>query len=265
MTPSPRDPAVQADAQFGRAAPALGWVPAPRYLLRRAMILEWMAARPAGRILEIGAGPGALLADLAERGFTADAVETSARARELASRLLQDLPAIRMHADLPPSDARYDLLFAFEVLEHIADARAALARWVTYLLPGARVMLSVPAYADRWTATDTWAGHVRRYDRDDFVALVQSCGLRVLRCRHYGFPLTDLMEPINARRHARLLASASQGVVGTSASGVERGAETRLWPWMRSLPGRAALRSAIALQRRFPHRGNGLLLEAEMP
>lgn len=265
MTPSPGDADILTDPQFGRAAPALGWVPAPRYLLRRAMILEWMAARPAGRILEIGAGPGTLLADLAERGFTADAVETSARARELGSRMLQDLPGIRMHAELPPCDARYDLLFAFEVLEHIADAGAALTSWVTYLRPGARVMLSVPAYANRWTATDTWAGHVRRYDRDDLVALAESSGLRVLRCRHYGFPLADLMEPINARRHARMLASASQGVVGTSASGVERGAETRLWPWMCSLSGRAALRTAIGLQRHFPRRGNGLLLEGEMP
>lgn len=257
--------AVTVDADFGRAAPSLGWVPAPRYLLRRAMVLEWMSTRAPGRILEVGAGAATLLADLAPRGFTAEAVETSPRARVLGGRLLHDLPQIHISGQMPAADERFDYLFAFEVLEHIEGAVSALTDWVAYVRSGGRVFLSVPAYARRWTATDTWAGHVRRYDREDLVALAEAAGLRVVQCRHYGYPLADLLEPLNARRHARVLAAGVARDVGTAASGVARSAETRAWPLLSSWAGRLAMRAAIAAQRRFPERGNGLLLEAEKP
>lgn len=252
---------VETDREFGRAMPALGWVPAPRFLLRRAVVLEALRDATPGKILEIGSGAGSLLADLAARGFSADAVETSDAARGLATRMLADCPTVQVHATIPAHGGPYDFLFAFEVLEHIEDDRAALAEWVRQLRPGARVLLSVPAYAKKWTATDTWAGHFRRYDRADLVRLAESVGIDVCRCLHYGFPLADAIEPINAWVHARALRRQATRETRTAESGVRRSAETRLYPLMRSWPGRLAMRSGIALQRRFPGVGNGLLLD----
>lgn len=261
------DPAVVEDAEYGRALPSLGWVPAPRFLLRRAEVLHLLRGAVPGRVLEVGAGAGSLLADLAPRGFTAVAVETSPVARELATRILADYPDVCVAADLPPDAPVFDYLMAFEVLEHLADDRGALREWLRRLRPGGRVLLSVPAYSQRWTSTDIWAGHVRRYDRSDLIALAEEVGLRVSSCRHYGFPLADIIEPINALGHARRLRVELTRDERSARSGVQRNTETLLYPLLRSWPGRLCLRSAIRLQRVFAGTrfGNGLLIDAELP
>ena len=89
-----RDPAITEDRDFGRAAVALGWVPAPRFLLRRDTVLRRMRALPRGRVLEVGCGAGSLLADLAALGFECTAVETADAARALAARMVADHPGI---------------------------------------------------------------------------------------------------------------------------------------------------------------------------
>jgi SAM-dependent methyltransferase len=271
-------------------------VPAPRFLLRRAVILESLIRLPRGRLLEIGSGAGSLLADLHKAGFTCEAVETSEEARALSAKLLADLSKIVVHPELPKGeDGKFDLLFSFEVLEHIADDAAALRDWMRLLRPGGRVLLSVPAHAKKWTATDIWAGHVRRYDRADFVRLAESAGIRVERCDNYGFPLANIIEPINAWAHRRELAKRAATVTAVAApggdplaapdaaapvgdapasaatardqrsaeSGVRRSMETRLYPLITSLPGRLAMRAAIRAQRWFvdSELGNGFLLE----
>ena len=50
------------DSFLGPAAPDLGWVPAPRYLMRRARILRQLSTIPTGRLLEVGPGAGMILA-----------------------------------------------------------------------------------------------------------------------------------------------------------------------------------------------------------
>jgi len=272
-----RDAQVTDDADYGRTAPALGWVPAPRYLLRRDAVLRIVRTLPAGRVLEFGAGAGTLLADLHALGHRCVAVEQSEDARRLAGRMIADLP-ISVH-DAPQTgwQEQFDLVLAFEVLEHIEDDTAALRDWMAFLKQGGRLLLSVPAHAKRWTARDTWAGHFRRYDRADFVALAERCGARVVRCDNYAFPLGNLVEPISAWVYSRKLSPAERRgrvrdtgaarIAGTEQSGVERSAETRLYGLLTSLPGRLAMRAAMRVQRSFvsTELGNGFVLEAVKP
>lgn len=264
---SETDPAVTIDPELGRAMPSLGWVPAPRFLLRRAEVLRVIGDASPGRVLEVGAGAGSLFADIAMRGFSGVAVETSEAARALATRMLADQQSVEVTDELPPAEPTFDYLMAFEVLEHITDAKAMLQEWLKRLRPGGRVLLSVPAYAKRWTSTDTWAGHVRRYDRRDLIALAERVGLTVRSCTHYGFPLADAIEPINAAVRARRLKHHLSRDERSAESGIQRSVETRLFPLIRSWPGRLGLRAAVVMQRWFANAnlGNGLLLDAELP
>ena len=256
--------------RFGPALPAMNWVPAPRYLMRRDILLGLFAARPPGSILEIGCGSGALLAELARQGFAGLGIEQSPSALHLARALAQDAPGFRIAGDLVGvRPASHDYVAAFEVLEHIEDDRRALSEWTSYLRPGGEVLVSVPAHPDRWNPADVWAGHFRRYSRQDIADLAAAAGLKVQSIQCYGYPFATLMEHLAAPVYARELRRvAGEGKAErTGASGSDRRLLTRLWPVYSRFPVRQMMQGVLALQRRSlgSERGIGYILVARKP
>lgn len=265
------NPLVQ-DALLGPAAPELGWVPAPRYLLRRRRILRQLRDVPPGDVVEIGSGAGMLLQELAERGHHCHALETSAQARTLIRALCEKSGyPIEVHQTAPQDwTGRFPLVMAFEVLEHIEDDRAALRQWASWLAPGGTLLISVPAHPRQWNAADVWAGHFRRYRRGELVGLVEAAGLRLEHIECFGFPLGNLTERVQAHGVARAFRqSGDQGrrQDNNDRSGIERGHVLRWYPLLRSVPGKAALHTAFVLQAMFNRLplGNGYLLRATRP
>lgn len=259
------------DALLGPVATELGWVPAPRYLMRRARIQQLMRDIPPGRLLEVGPGAGAMLLEHSARGFQCEALELSTEARELAqSMLANSATPIPIHAS-PQTDwgQRFDVICAFEVLEHIEADGAALAQWMSWLKPGGHLLLSVPAHMKLWTARDEWAGHVRRYEREPLIALFGPTGLQVEAFECYGYPLTNLSEwvssPIFARNIRRDGASADEDRRNNNdRSGIDRSPDMKLFPLVHSLPGKLALRTFFAIQTAFLRTdlGSGYLVKA---
>ncbi|MBN2105973.1 MAG: class I SAM-dependent methyltransferase [Deltaproteobacteria bacterium] len=239
---------------YGISAPERGWVPAPRYLLRRDRVLRLLAGLPAGRLLEIGCGSGALLYDMARSGFHVSGLEQSAEARDLALYINRETRGLQIF-ETPEKDwgSAFDHVLSFEVLEHIEDDAAALQQWHSWLKPGGHLLLSVPAHRSRWSASDEWAGHCRRYERQGLLDLLRDCGFspQVVQC--YGFPLSNLIDPFRAIYHGRRL---RRSVMRDRAdcslrSGIERSLETKLYPLEASLPGTLCMQFFFALQKLF--------------
>lgn len=112
---------------FGRASPGMGWVPAPRYVLRRYRILRALDSIPRGKLLEIGCGAGALLVDASGLGFECSALEISEGALEVARYMMGDLRGVEIRQTPDHSwPSKFDVLAAFEVLEHVEDDYAVL-------------------------------------------------------------------------------------------------------------------------------------------
>lgn len=255
---------------LGPAFPEEGWVPAPRYLMRRARILDMLRDVSPGRVLEVGPGAATLLMEMAAKGFRCEGLEPSQEARQLAARLLarSGLP-VELHAEpLPGWAGAFDALFAFDVLEHIEDDHGALRQWRSWLKPGGTLLLSVPARQALWTAGDDWAGHFRRYEWGALASLLDEAGFDVRRFECYGFPLTNLSERLSARAYRDTMRRGEAAVqtrqLNNDRSGVDRRPVLRLYPLLASLPGRLALRTAMAVQERFLHRdwGSGYVLAA---
>jgi SAM-dependent methyltransferase len=147
-------------------------------------------------VLEIGAGGGAMGARLAERfdyvGLEPDP-DSFATAREriaapgLGRVLNGDLSALE-------ADETFDLVCAFEVLEHIEDDVEALTQWRERVRPGGWLLLSVPAYQRRFGPADVRVGHFRRYDPLDMRTLLLSTGFVDPVIAMYGFPLGYALE-----------------------------------------------------------------------
>jgi len=90
----------------------------------------------------------------------------------------------------------FDVITAFEVLEHIPDDHEAIRQWTARLKPGGTLLLSVPAHMSKWGASDVEVGHVRRYERSGLLELLAANGVEVRDARIYGYPLTLVLDPL---------------------------------------------------------------------
>jgi SAM-dependent methyltransferase len=82
---------------------------------------------------------------------------------------------------LPFADASFDVVGAFDVLEHCEPEDVALRELARVLSPGGRLLLSVPAYKWAWSDFDDANGHHRRYTRRRAERAVRAAGLEVVR------------------------------------------------------------------------------------
>jgi SAM-dependent methyltransferase len=234
---------------YGVVAPELGWVPSPRFLLRRARILRLLSGRSLGRIVEIGCGSGALLHELAALSVEAVGVETSEHARTLAESITrQGRGRQRILAEHDPDwGGDWDLVCAFDVLEHIEHDDAALEQWSRWLRQGGKICVSVPAHQSRWGAGDEWAGHWRRYDRKTLLAMLSAHRFTVEHLECYGFPLGNLTERYGERFYRRALEVRDRSISKAEASagsGVDRAYYVRKFRFLDSWVGRRAFQLA---------------------
>lgn len=85
---------------------------------------------------------------------------------------------------LPFADGAFDVVAAFDVIEHCEPESAALAELHRVIRPGGHLMMTVPAYDWAWTRHDEDNGHHRRYTRGRARRAVERSGLVVLRSTH---------------------------------------------------------------------------------
>ena len=133
------------------------------------------------RILEVGCGSGNVLRILhklaADRGQV-EGLELSPQAAD-AARARTGLSVTNGYlSDLDPH-AKYDLIAAFDVLEHIADEAQVLGQMQQRLLPGGRLILTVPAHQTLWSPFDIASGHERRYSMRTLSRALRASGFRV--------------------------------------------------------------------------------------
>lgn len=134
------------------------------------------------RILEIGTGLGAMGTRIADRypyvGIELDPTSYETARRNMTAAKFGEV----RHGDLSAiGDEKFDLICAFEVLEHIEDDISALQGWANALAPSGHLLLSVPAHMDQFGPLDELAGHFRRYDRETLTKCLIAAGWEPLR------------------------------------------------------------------------------------
>lgn len=118
---------------------------------------------------------------------------------------------------LPFRDAAFDVVCAFDVVEHCEPERLALRELARVLAPGGRMLLSVPAYQWAWTDHDVRAGHYRRYTRGRLLGAVRAAGLQPRRSTYAFtavFPLFVAERVLRRVRQRR--GAAAQGLTPVS-------------------------------------------------
>ena len=166
------------------------------YRARRQIIADLIRreARPPvdAQVLEIGCGTGHNLAMLAGFGHV-EGLELDAEARAISEKRLgrkvmsSPLPEL---SEVP--DCHYDLIGAFDVIEHIDDDRAALSSIAAKLKPAGKFVMTVPAHQWMWSAHDAVNHHKRRYSKAGLKALINASPMKLDKIGYFNsllFPL----------------------------------------------------------------------------
>src|SRR5215212_1832243 len=132
------------------------------------------------RILDVGCGTGANLLMLSKYG-DAEGVDVSEDA--LAFCRERGLESVKLGAaeELPYDDGTFDLVTAFDVVEHMDDDLAGLREMRRVLRPGGRVLLFVPTFMFLWGVQDDVSNHRRRYRLPELRSVLEQAGFEIER------------------------------------------------------------------------------------
>jgi SAM-dependent methyltransferase len=84
---------------------------------------------------------------------------------------------------------RFDLIFLWDVIEHVPDEDGFLQAVMFHLAPGGNLIVNVPAGEWAFSAYDRAAGHFRRYSAHSLQETAKRSGLDITRWSYWGLPL----------------------------------------------------------------------------
>lgn len=173
-----------------------------------------------GKVLDVGCGTGFFLEGLAAGAESLMQGEGPAiegwglDAEPLAVSMCRERGLTQVHqgsaSDLSAvAEQRFDLIFMFDVLEHLDDDQQALREAARLLAPGGRIVVTVPAFRFLWSKHDDVSMHKRRYTRPELAAAFRGAGLPLAKHTYFNAYLFPLAL---ARRIGRRVTGTDDGV-----------------------------------------------------
>jgi SAM-dependent methyltransferase len=197
--------------QFAEEPPSAGAGFKPQYFARLAGIEVgnfWFRARndliqwtlrnyfpDAGSFFEIGCGTGFVLKGIREAlpHLRVAGSEVFGDGLVFARERLPGVELYQMDARQIPFECEFDVIGAFDVLEHIAEDDVVLHQMFRAIRPGGGLLVTVPQHRFLWSATDQYAMHQRRYNRAELRRKVESAGFQIERITSFNSLLLPVM------------------------------------------------------------------------
>lgn len=173
----------------------------PRNRLITNLLARYFPA--AENFMEVGCGSGFVLSAISNmkpwRRLVGSELHPSALSIARA-RLGHHAEFVQLDARAIPAHSVFDVIGAFDVLEHVEDDAAILAAMYQAIRGTGGIVLAVPQHPWLWSNTDEAALHVRRYRRGELERKVQAAGFRILFSASYTALLLPLMAASRLRR-----------------------------------------------------------------
>jgi SAM-dependent methyltransferase len=164
---------------------------------RNTIVLEAIAAYAPDptAIFELGCGTGFVLQALAAACPHARLVggELGIEGLRIAQTRVPAATFVQVDGRELPFRAEFQLIGAFDVLEHIAEDEAVLEELRAALIPQGTLIVTVPQHPWLWSAADEYGEHVRRYTRRELLIKLERNGLRVVYVTSFMMTVLPLM------------------------------------------------------------------------
>ena len=164
----------------------------------RNALIQWALRKyfpTAKSFLEIGCGTGYVLGGIRENfpGMRLVGSDIFTGGLIFAKARLPEVELYQMDARHIFFECEFDVVGAFDVLEHLVEDESALAQMFNAAKPGGGLLVTVPQQRYLWSASDRFAMHQRRYSRTELRAKVQKAGFEIHRITSFNSLLLPLM------------------------------------------------------------------------
>lgn len=146
-------------------------------------------------LLEIGCGTGYVLSGIAETFPDARLCgsEIFSAGLGFAAKRLPSVDLMQMDVRQIPFIDEFDVVGAFDVIEHIKEDGTALRQIHKALKPEGVMLLTIPQHAWLWSVMDEYALHERRYAAVEIHEKVKAAGFRIIRSSSFVTTLLPAM------------------------------------------------------------------------
>lgn len=146
-------------------------------------------------LLEVGCGTGYVLSAISDSfpNATLSGSDLFVAGLGFAATRLPAVKFMQMDARRIPFQEEFDVIGAFDVLEHIKEDELVLAQIRDALRPGGFIFLTVPQHTWLWSAVDEYTFHVRRYSSADIHRKIETAGFHVIRSTSFVTTLLPAM------------------------------------------------------------------------
>lgn len=157
------------------------------------------------RYMEVGCGTGCVLAAVRcafpQAHITAS--EVLAAGLPFALARAPGVELLQLDARALPYESEFDVIGAYDVLEHISEDETVLAQFRLALKDGGGVVLCVPQHPTLWSSQDDLAQHKRRYRSGELEAKLRSAGFTVLYTTSFMTVLLPLLWFSRRRKNSK--------------------------------------------------------------
>jgi SAM-dependent methyltransferase len=146
-------------------------------------------------LLEVGCGSGVVLAALHEQlpSLRLVGAELYDEGLVIARKRVPGAEFVALDARDLTYENEFDIVGAFDVLEHIDEDEEVLRRMVRAVRPGGGLLVLVPQHPRLWSEHDEFFEHRRRYTRAQLVAKAERAGIEVLNTTSFVMSLLPVL------------------------------------------------------------------------
>ncbi|MDR9777566.1 methyltransferase domain-containing protein [Rhizobium hidalgonense] len=152
----------------------------------RNRLLQWAIRRfhPDLRsFLEVGCGTGFVLSGIQRRNPHARIAgsEIFAAGLKFAAERLSSVSLMQMDARNIPFVEEFDVVGAFDVIEHIQEDELVLSQLHAALKENGTLMVTVPQHPWLWSTLDEYSHHFRRYTEAELRRKIEGAGFEIIK------------------------------------------------------------------------------------